>query len=227
MEQRYIRSQIRTGNAATRSICGMAARYDSLSEDLGGWRERLMPGCFRDTLRAGHDIKMLFSHDASKILGSTRSRTLALNEDAGGLCFRCELPNTPTGDEVHELVRSGRLSECSFGFNCQDQDWDEEDDPESRGKKVAVRRVKKAHLLEVSAVAFPAYGNGATNVGIDAGPMALAAAASRSLFPGGLIPSEIRSHVPGLRPYAPPMSAIEREIYTQGLLLEVASDLYR
>jgi HK97 family phage prohead protease len=226
-ERRFNPSQIRAGDAAAPSISGMAARYDSLSEDLGGFRERLAPGCFGATLKKGHDIKMLFSHDPSKLLGSTRAGTLALNETQSGLCFRCILPDTPTAREVHTLVKDNLLRECSFGFNCEDEDWSDEDDPESRSRKIPVRRVKRAHLHEISAVAFPAYGNGATNVGIDAGPMALAAAASRSLFPGGLIPAEIRSHVPGLRPYRPLMTPEERELYSTALLLESQAELYR
>jgi HK97 family phage prohead protease len=195
-------------SASGRVVRGYAARFNTRSQDLGGWKERLVRGCFRDTLADGHPIRMYHSHDPARILGSTQGRdaasgasTLALNEDASGLAFRCALPRNADGDSVLESVRRGDLTSMSFGFRCIDSDWqDEDDDPDNldrsrRGKKISVRHVKKLHLIEVSSVAEPAYL--ATSIAPAAEMVAAAAAGARSLFPGGIVPAEIRSRVPG------------------------------
>ena len=196
-ERRYSVAQIRSANSS-RTVSGIAARFNHLSEDLGGWRERLAPGSFRSTLGDGHDIKMFHSHDPARVLASTRTGSLQLNEGVDGLNFRAALPNTSDGDDVLELCHRGEL-EMSFGFRCLKDDWEDEDDPDfendrgRRSKTIPVRKVMQAHLIEISSVAMPAYAGGATSIKPEA--MAAAAAASRSLFPEGSIPIEIRSRL--------------------------------
>jgi HK97 family phage prohead protease len=224
-ERRYTASAVRADGGAKQQthIAGYAARFNTLSEDLGGFRERLQPGCFRASLARGHDIKMLYGHNAQSILGSTFAQTLGLREDNQGLAFRCQLPDTATGREVAELCRRGDLRECSFGFRCEDEDWNDEEDPDDvrSRRKIPVRTVLRAHVLEVSAVAFPAYPQ--TSVGIDAPPMALAASA-RSLWPSGAIPFEIRSRVQ-ITPSSRSMTDAERAIYAAALRIETFSKL--
>ena len=204
LERRYLDSRpvvTRATPTDKRILTGTAARFNVLSQDLGGFKERLMPGCFAASIARDKDVYALFNHDPSKILGHVGNGSLKLWEDDRGLQFRCELANTPTADEVYEHVRSGAISECSFGFRCDDDDWTTEPDDydagdrSQRGRKVSVRNVKRATLLDVSAVAFPAYNNHATSV--SASMAAGAASIRRSLWPVG-VPSEIRSRFPHL-----------------------------
>jgi len=223
-ERRFIQATIRSADAVgtkARILQGLAVRYGALSEDLGNWRERIAPAAFRASLADGHDVKMLFGHDPNRILGSTHAGSLRLSDTSEGLQFRCEMPRTSDGDDTLELCRSNLLREMSFGFRCLDDNWQDEDDPDDdsnrtrgRGRKIPVRTVRTAHLLEISPVAWPAYGNDATSIRPE-----MAAAAARNLFPAG-IPMEIRSRIPGLA-----MTDAERAIYTQALVLETKGSL--
>ncbi len=44
-------------------IRGRAARFNSLSDDLGGFRETIQPGAFSRVLRSNPDTRLLWNHD--------------------------------------------------------------------------------------------------------------------------------------------------------------------
>ena len=144
-------------------ITGTAVVYNSLSEDMG-FREMISPGAFKDCLSTNPDVRCLFNHDESRILGRTIAETLELTDDDRGLHFRCILPDTSVGRDLAVSIDRGDVSQCSFGFMCEDDEWTETND-------YMLRTVKVATLFDVSPVTFPAYT--ATSVGM------------RSLFPDG------------------------------------------
>ena len=76
---------------------------------------------------------------------------MRLSEDAVGLRFELDLPNTTLGNDTYESIKRGDVDGVSFGFSMITQDIEEPDDD------LMLRTVTKAKLLEVSAVAFPAY----------------------------------------------------------------------
>jgi HK97 family phage prohead protease len=141
---------------------GYAAVFNSPSEPLP-FVERIAPGAFRGSLRMRNDIKMLWNHDTGAVLGSTRAKTLYLEEDDRGLKVRAMLPNTTLGRDTAELIRRGDVSAMSFGFSVpkNGDSWNE------NGTE---RTLNQVRLHEVSIVAFPAYTatNGTTSVrGLD------------------------------------------------------------
>lgn len=141
-------------------IMGHAAVFNSLSEDLGGFREQIMPGAFTDAIKTD-DVRALFNHDANFVLGRNRSNTLTLAEDARGLAIEIDLPQTQTiRDLVVAPIERGDISQMSFGFSVRPggQDWAKDDE----GR--VVRTLKKLRLFDVSAVTFPAYPQ--TDVGV-------------------------------------------------------------
>ena len=95
---------------------GYAAVYGSMSQDLGGFVERILPGAFTRTLTGNDGIRALYEHDAHKLLGNTRSGTLKLTEDAHGLAFELSLPDTSYARDLGILVERGDIAGCSFGF---------------------------------------------------------------------------------------------------------------
>lgn len=162
-ERRLITAKVevrtsKSGNTAE----GYAALYNSRSENLGGFVERLAPGAFNRTLRDGVNKWLLYAHDPNSVLSSTDSNTLQLSSDSKGLHFKGTLPNTTLGNDVRELLRTGLVDKMSFGFNVPDGGDDWQQDDEDRG--LLLRTVRDVNLFEVSIVPTPAYT--ATNVGL-------------------------------------------------------------
>lgn len=134
-------------------LVGHAAVFDSLSENLGGFREKIIPGAFAESI-ATDDVRALFNHDPNFVLGRNRSKTLKMAEDERGLAISIALPDTQTiRDLVVAPIERGDISGMSFGFSVRSegQDWGEEDDGQ------IVRTLKKVRLYDVSPVTFPAY----------------------------------------------------------------------
>lgn len=126
---------------------GYAAVFDSPSQPLP-FTEKIERGAFSRSLRSRNDIKLLWNHDTSAVLGSTRAKTLTLTEDDRGLRVRGVLPNTTAGRDAAELLRRGDVDAMSFGFTVIKDAWS----PDG-----AERTLKSVRLHEVSIVAFPAY----------------------------------------------------------------------
>lgn len=128
---------------------GYAAVFDSLSHDLGGFKEIVRPGAFTRSLKENPDVRMLFNHDPSKILART-PRTLKVQEDSRGLAVEAQLPNTSYGRDLAESLGRGDISQMSFRFRVKQDEWENRDGTQ-------VRSLKDVDLVEVSAVTFPAY----------------------------------------------------------------------
>jgi uncharacterized protein len=128
---------------------GYAAIFNTLSADLGGFKETILPGAFKRTLSENRDIRFLVNHDPTKILGRT-PRTLSVHEDTRGLAVDAQLPNTSYGKDLAESLSRGDISQMSFRFKARDDEWEQRDEG-------TIRKLKDVDLVEVSAVTFPAY----------------------------------------------------------------------
>jgi len=143
---------------------GYAARFNQPSKDLGGFRETIKPGAFRNALANKSDVRCLFNHDASKVLGRTQSGTLTLAEDENGLKFRCQLdPNNTEHRNLYSSVKRQDVSECSFAFTPDGPEGDYWDNVKDEGGNWFIsRELRNVNLFDVSAVTHPAYAG--TNV---------------------------------------------------------------
>ena len=142
--------------------------FDSLSEDLGGFRERLAPGAFRAALRGTPDVRLLFNHDSNRVLARSTAQvdgkpSLELKEDTTGLHVWAVIqPRTWVNDLAIEMA-GGLIDQMSFAFSLRDggDDWEEREDGE------IVRTILPDgvdNLYDVSVVTSPAYVD--TSVGI-------------------------------------------------------------
>jgi HK97 family phage major capsid protein/HK97 family phage prohead protease len=138
-------------------ISGYAVVFNSLSRDLGGFREVIAPGAFAGSL-AGGDVRALWSHDHGIVLGRTKAGTLKITEDKTGLRVEIKPPQSAAG--YVESIRRGDVDGMSFGFMVDRDDWTRSQDG------TTVRTVTEGRLVEVSPVAFPAYP--ASSVGVRA-----------------------------------------------------------
>ena len=131
------------------AIVGHAAVFDSLSENLGGFRERIAPGAFAATI-GEDDIRALFNHRDDYVLGRNRAGTLKLVEDETGLSVRIVPPDTTFARDLATSIERGDISGMSIGFRTITDEWNVEDgDP--------VRTLRAVRLLDVSPVTYPAY----------------------------------------------------------------------
>ncbi|MBX5010886.1 HK97 family phage prohead protease [Rhizobium lentis] len=138
-----------------RTLVGYAAVFERLADIGGYFQEKIAPGAFTDAIKG--DIRALVDHDMGRVIGRTKSGTLRLQEDGKGLRVEIDVPDTTDGNDLWVLVERGDISGMSFGFRVTKETWDETGD-------VPVRTIEKLNLLEVSAVAWPAYDD--TTIGL-------------------------------------------------------------
>lgn len=144
-ENRTIDVDVRDLDTRGRTVQGYAAVYGALSEDLGGFREKIAPGAFADVLDS--DVRALLNHDPDQLLGRTKSGTLRLAEDPRGLRFELDLPDSPVGENVRAAVARQDLDGASFRFLVGSESWDGD-----------VRTVETvAELHDVTLATHPAY----------------------------------------------------------------------
>lgn len=154
IERRALCAEFRVEGGQSPKIIGYAAKFNSLSEEMWGFREQIAPGAFTDAIK-NSDVRALFNHDPNMILGRNKAGTLALFEDSVGLRYEITPPDTQTAKDIVESIRRGDISQSSFGFSMRGggvQEWEDHDDGTS------TRTIKKvAQLYDVSPVTYPAY----------------------------------------------------------------------
>ena len=90
--------------------------------------EKLDRNVFHKTLGDKSNVFANYSHDQSKILGSTKSNTLELEDKEDGLYIRCKVPNTSWGNDTWEVISRGDVTTMSFEFIPYDWVEDEVED---------------------------------------------------------------------------------------------------
>ncbi|MEV6730071.1 HK97 family phage prohead protease [Streptomyces sp. NPDC051364] len=139
----------------TVTMRGYAYRFHELSLDLGGFRERIIPGAGADSLRA-NDVIATFNHDNNLALGRMSSGTLRTGEDAEGGWYEIDLPNTTAGRDLAELLKRGDVRGSSFTFRVNDGGQRVHDvlDEESG---LPIREITSMNVVELGPVLNPAY----------------------------------------------------------------------
>ena len=152
IEKRYLIKEIR--NVEDRTITGTAIVFNSLSEDLGGFREIIDPQAVTQEFIDTQDIVMLYNHDDTNgVLARSKygKGSLKVNVTDEGVDFSFNAKNTSLGNEVLEAVRSGDLDACSFAFICKR-------DTIERNEGQLLRTIKEFDSIhDLSIVIHPAY----------------------------------------------------------------------
>jgi HK97 family phage prohead protease len=139
-----------------RSFSGYASLFNEPSLPLP-FTEYVRPGAFKRSLQSRNRMMLLWNHDTSNPLASTRNGSLQLVEDQRGLKVTATLPDTTLGRDIAELVRTGVVDSMSFGFSVKRDSWSQDGQ---------TRYLEDVTLYEVSLVSTPAYESTAGTVSV-------------------------------------------------------------
>ena len=134
-------------------IEGYAAIFNSLSDDLGFFREKISRGAFTNALKTS-DARALFNHDPNFILGRQSAGTLELKEDKKGLWMSATPPDTQQARDLMVSIERGDITQQSFAFTVQEDSWKQ---PEANGDPEIRTIIEVKEIFDVSPVVYPAY----------------------------------------------------------------------
>ncbi len=139
------------------TVVGYGAVFNSMSNDLGGFREFIAPNAFEGRLE--DDVRFLINHDGMP-LARTTNGTLRLSVDEKGLRYEADMPNTSTARDLMELLKNGTINQSSFAFTVEEDSWEIKDG-------MNIRTIDKvSQLYDVSSVTYPAYNQASSAVAL-------------------------------------------------------------
>ncbi len=150
LEVRQFKPEVRSEEGKPRMIVGYPIVFDSLSEDLGGFRERINS----DAIQFSDDVRADFNHNQDYILGRVANGTLALTVDERGVKMEAEPPDTQWARDLMVSIERGDINQGSFAFRVlpDGAKWSK---PEDGG--LPIRTLTNILVSRVSVVSDPAY----------------------------------------------------------------------
>lgn len=151
IDQINVRSGPESGDGRY-SIVGHAAVFDRLSHDLGGFREEVARGAFKEVLNEAPDVHFDWDHDTRYVLARTRNNSLELSEDPRGLRIYAKVAPTSYAADLGILLEEGMIDQMSFKFTIDEEEWNE--DGEGR---ITSKILRVGNLYDVTVTAQGAY----------------------------------------------------------------------
>lgn len=152
LERRQTRGAVELRAAGGRKIGGYAAKFNTLSQNLGGFVERIDPRFFNKSAGDGWPgVMARYNHTG--LLATTAGQSLRLAIDATGLDYEADLLTDTFSERVLGLVTRGDVSQSSFAFYVMPNgdDWTLTDDG------FPLRTLVSGQLVDVAPVDQPAY----------------------------------------------------------------------
>lgn len=152
LERRMTRGavELRAGEGAERRIGGYAAKFNKLSQNLGGFVERIQPGFFDRSRDEGYrGVMARYNHEL--LLGTTAAGSLRLRIDDTGLDYETDMLDDAASERVFKLVQRGDVHQSSFAFYTFEDDWGMSD------QGFPLRSLIAGQLVDVAPVDQPAY----------------------------------------------------------------------
>lgn len=149
--------EIRAAAKDKLTIGGYAAKFDRMSQNLGGFVEVIRSGFFNKSRGDGWPgVLARHNHDDNLLLGTTGAGTLRLAIDEIGLDYSVDLPQTRM--DVYELVQRQDVRQSSFAFIAFEDDWSTSD------QGFPLRSLISGRLIDVASVNTPAYEDTSTGL---------------------------------------------------------------
>lgn len=154
MEKRtsFLTSEFRTNEVEDKFVIeGYFIKFNEETNLYGNVYEEVSRESVLKSLK-NNDIRGLFNHDDSLVLGRTGNKTLTLKADDIGLWGSIEVNrDDPQAMGAYARIKRGDVAGCSFGFYPLKEDYQKRD---GGGEKFIIRDMD---LFEVSPCVFPAY----------------------------------------------------------------------
>jgi len=146
----FTTTEMRLDSKNDRRVVGYASVFNSMSENLGGFRELISERAFDDVME--DSVVALINHDMNYPLARTDNGTLSLSVDSKGLRYSFDVPEGLSyGNDLLINLKAGNISQSSFGFIVEEDSWERKDGEH-------IRTIEKvARLIDVSPVTIPAY----------------------------------------------------------------------
>ena len=163
IERRFFSSAVEeraAGNADGFDFGGLASRtgteYVLYENSTDVYVEEIAPTAFDNVL--GDDVRVLFNHKDSHILGRTKSGTAKIMVEGDGLRYAWK--NDPAISYANDLaisIRRGDIDQSSFGFSSAEENSTYTVSTRADGKRMHKRMVNLMDALwDVSPVTYPA-----------------------------------------------------------------------
>lgn len=134
-----------------RWVVGYGLVFNQWSQDLGGFRERILPGAVDGALAA--DLVVCANHDPNNVLGRVSAGTVRVTVDDHGVEYRALVnENDPFAVAFYERIARGDINGSSFQFWCEKDAWYLDGEGNTCRDIVAFRTID-----EMGPVTFPAY----------------------------------------------------------------------
>ncbi len=153
IEKRILNAEFRVKTEDGQDIVeGQAAVAESWSEDLGGFREMIMPGAFMGADIS--DVRVLKNHNPDFILARTTAGTAKVIPTERSLAYSYTDGGTTYGKDLLISLRRGDVSQSSFAFRVAEggDKWERNADGNYERRIYAFSKI-----YDVSPVTFPAY----------------------------------------------------------------------
>lgn len=153
VEQRVFSTKVEVraaGEGGSIPMSGHAALFNARAEIVPGYFEEVAPGAFADAINRD-DVRLLINHDPNYVLARNTAGTLRLSEDGLGLANDADMAPTSYAKDLAVSMSRGDISQMSFAFISQAEDWTELPTGDW------LRRINAVQLLDVSVVTYPAY----------------------------------------------------------------------
>jgi len=154
VERRYTKGSMElraAGAGGPGTLAGYALKFNTLSQNLGGFVETIAPGAADKSIADGVDVLARYNHEDDALLGRTSSGTVRLSVDEVGVMYEIDLPPTSTGRDVAILAARGDIFQSSFAFQTIEDSWGFTE------QGFPLRTLHAFKLVDVAPVNTPAY----------------------------------------------------------------------
>ena len=140
-----------------RTVKGLAIVFDTWSQDLGGFKEKILRSALTQEIIDKSDIFATMDHSKDYIMARSKNGKGNLNLEITdrGLEFSFEVPETAKGEELLQHIKRGEIDSCSFQFslpkNRAGEHWFKENG------ELRCEITKFDRLWDVACVYNPAY----------------------------------------------------------------------